>query len=118
MKKSTIIYGKHDIYSKAWKVVEKNGSFGDLDEKYDDFIQISINELNFIKHSLQATLIGTPINEMTFDSKKILDTCLQSTYTWRQLVILRDYQNHTAKATKCKVLVQKIGEPKSSLADN
>ena len=99
-------------------MVENNGSFGDLDDKYDDFIEISINELNFIKNSLQATLMGTPINDKTFDSKIIVDTCLQRTCTWRQLVILRDFQNHTAKATKCKVFVQKIGEPKSNLTDN
>ena len=52
---------RHETFSEVWKKVKNNGSFGDLDDKNDEFIQTAINELNFIKHSLQATLIGTPV---------------------------------------------------------
>ena len=62
--------------------VENNGSLGDLDDKNDEFIQIASNQLNFIKHSLRATLIGTPVKELTFDSNSIVRlacTCLTPT---------------------------------------
>ena len=65
---------RHELLSEVWKVVENNGSFGDLNDKNDEFIQIAINELNFIKNSIQATLIGTPVKELTFDSNLIVET--------------------------------------------
>ena len=108
---------RHEILSEVWKVVENSGSFGDLDDKNNEFIQIAINKLNFNKHSLQATLIGTPVKELTFDSNLIVDTCMHMSYTYKQLAILRDYLDHPAKATKCKVLAQKFVKPNLNLAD-
>ena len=100
------------------KMVESNGSFGDLDYRNDEFIQITINELNFIKHSVQATLIGIPVKEMTFDSNLTVETCMHMSHTYKQLAFLHDYLDHSAKATKCKVMAQKFAERNLNLADN
>ena len=108
---------RHKILSEVWKVVENNGFFGDLDDNNDEFIQFGINELNSIKHSLQATLIETPVKQLTFDSNLRVETCMHMSYTNKQVAILRDYLDHPSKATKCQVLAQKLTKPNLNLAD-
>ena len=46
-----------------------------------------------------------------------MDICLHLSNTNKQLAFLRDYLDHTAKATKCKVLAEDIAKPTLKLAD-
>ena len=106
---------RHKTWSEVWKAVEHKGFFGALEEKNGDSFQLTINNVIFIKHSLQTTLIETPIREIIFESNLSMDICLNKYYTNKQLVILRDYLDHTLKATNSKILAEKLIEPDLNL---
>ena len=107
---------RHETLRELWTVVKNNGSSGNLDAKIDEFLQIAINELNSIKQSLQATLVGTALQEMTFDSNLKVNTCMHMSYRYEQLPILGDYLEHSGKTTKCKALAQKFAKRNLNLA--